>query len=223
MPRYDEIPVAIAQRLLGFDYMSEKPAEQEAAADREYPSEEINKLSAEARRLIRDLEPYWPRHTVADAFGEQPTAGESEKKGGDKADAMPPWVEKAEDFVAIQAIIFLSQHFILLRTMALSLVWVSVFLLLAATIYPFQPEQLILYLLLGLLGCVVGVVFWVLVRVNKNEIVGRITRSTPNRFELNGAFFQAAVRFIGPIAIIVAAQLSGRLRAIVEPLLEVIK
>jgi len=132
-------------------------------------------------------------------------------------------VEKAEDFVAIQVIIFLSQYFILMRTLALSIVWVAALLLLAATAYPFQPEELILYLIFGLLGAVMLGILWVLVQVNKNEIISRITQSTPNRFDFNWNFVQAAVTFIGPIALIVAAQLSGRLRTIVEPLMDLIK
>jgi len=82
---------------------------------------------------------------------------------------------------------------------------------------------LILYLLLGLLGAVVVAILWVFIRVNRSEIVSRITQSTPNKFEFNLRFVQAVVQFVGPIAIVTVAQLSGRLRAIVEPLLEVIR
>jgi hypothetical protein len=136
---------------------------------------------------------------------------------------MPSWVQKAEDFVAIQVIIFLSQYFILLRAMALSMVWVAVLLLLAATAYPFQPEELILYLILGLLAAVMVGVLFVLVRVNQNEMVSRITQSTPNKFEFNWSFARAALTFVGPILLVTAAQLSGRLRTVVEPLLNLLR
>ena len=225
MPKYEQIPKNIA-RLLSKEPLDSMPkgSANERGPDPDYPRDEINKFSKVAKHLIGNLEAYWPWHTVADAFGEQAKGiAETDKPGTEKAAFMPSWVEKAEDFVAIQAIIFLSQYFILLRTMALSMVWVSVLLLIAATEYPFQPEQLILYLLLGLLGAVVVAILWVFIRVNRSEIVSRITQSTPNKFEFNLRFVQAVVQFVGPIAIVTVAQLSGRLRAIVEPLLEVIR
>jgi hypothetical protein len=241
MPEYEHVPHMIAQRLEKhwFEFADEPVDEARRRhdasephrlldrpfmADREYPENEINRLGGEAQHLVRDLQVYWPWHTVADAFGKQATAAEvKEARERKKSEEVPTWVEKAEDFVAIQVIIFLSQFFILLRTMALSMVWVAVLLLMAATTYPFQPERLILYLLLGILGGITSAVLWVLIQINKNEIVSRITQSTPNRFELNWAFAQAALHFVGPIVIIVAAQLSGRLRSIVDPLLDVIR
>jgi hypothetical protein len=225
MPSYETSPHQIAERLSAdaFAFMPEAAVDPRAAPDKLYPTEQINKFSREAQTLIGNLQPYWPWHTVADAFGEQVMVAKTEKRGRDQAPAMPAWVEKAEDFVAIQAIIFLSQFFILLRTTALAMVWVVVMLLLAATAYVFQPEQFILYVLLGVLGAVVGVILWVLIRVNKNEMVSRITQSTPNRFEFNWSFGLAIIQLVGPIAIILAAHLSGRLRTIVEPLLGVLR
>ncbi|HMF17062.1 MAG TPA: hypothetical protein VKE98_07640 [Gemmataceae bacterium] len=221
MPTYDAVPEEIAKRLstASFDFM---PTAAAPEPDRPYPADQINNFSFEAQKLIGNLRPYWPWHTVADAFGEQVRAPEPEKKDRDDTSAMPAWVEKAEDFVAIQAIVFLSQYFILLRTTVLGMVWVAVMLLLAATAYVFQPERLILYLLLGLLSAVVGVILWVLIRVNKNEIISRITQSTPNRFELNWSFVLATVQFIGPIAIIAIAHFSGRLRTVIDPFLKVL-
>jgi hypothetical protein len=196
---------------------------QEGPTDREYPRDPINKQMAAARRVLVQLERYWPSHTLADAFGEQTGTTASDKEGDDKKATMPSWVQKAEDFIAIQVIMFLSQYFILLRTTAYCMVWVSVLLFLAATAYPFEPEELLLYLLLGLFGTVIVATLWILIRINKTEIVSRITRSTPNKFDLNWTFMQAALQLVGPIAILALAQISGRLRIIVEPLLEVIR
>ncbi len=81
-------------------------------------------------------------------------------------------------------------------------------------------EALILYLVLGLLIVVCGAVFWVFIQVNRNEIISRVTNSTPNKFDLNWPFVLAFLQFLGPIVIIVGAHLSGRLRTIVEPLLD---
>jgi hypothetical protein len=136
---------------------------------------------------------------------------------------MPGWVRTAEDFVAVQAIVYLSQFFIQLRYLAAGVVWPSVLLLLAASAYPFQPERLILEMILALMLAVAGSILWVLVRFNKNEILSRITRSTPNRFELNWQFVGNALLAIGPIALVLVARFSGRLRTLFEPLLEVMR
>jgi len=198
--------------------------DREGQVDGDYPAHRINRLTQQARSLVTDLQQYWPWHTVADAFGEPNTAAETEKKSnGEPSPSMPAWVEKAEDFVAIQAIIFLSQYFIQLRSMAFSMLWGALLLLMAATMYPFQPEPLILYLVLALLGVAAGSVLWVLVQVNKNEVISRITRSTPNKFDLNWTFIGAALQIVLPIAIIVAAQVSGRLRTILDPLLDMFR
>jgi hypothetical protein len=222
MPDYDAIPARIAKRLTvqDFDFMRADEKSRPKSADEEYPQQELKRLSENAQRLVEDLQPYWPWHGVDDAFGEQPSVEEDNTQPAEPKTPMPKWAEKAEDFIAIQAIIFISQFFFLLHTMALSMVWGAVMLLLAATTYPFQPEALILYLLLGLLILVCGAVFWVFVQVNRNEIISRITNSTPNKFELNWAFVVAVLQFLGPIVIIVGAHLSGRLRTIVEPLLD---
>jgi len=198
--------------------------DREGPVDGDYPAQRINRLTEQAQSLATDLQQYWPWHTVADAFGEQSTAGDTDKKtNGEPSARMPAWVEKAEDFVAIQAIIFLSQYFIQLRSLAFSMLWGALLLFMAATMYPFQPEALILYLVLALLGAAAGAVLWVLVQVNKNEVISRITRSTPNKFEMNWAFIGAALQIVLPIAIIVAAQVSGRLRTILDPLLNLFR
>jgi hypothetical protein len=129
----------------------------------------------------------------------------------------------AEDFVAIQAIVFVSQFFIQLRKLAAMVVCVSIILMLAATVYPFQPETLILYVFFALLLAVGGSIVWVMIHLNKNEIVSRITRSTPNKFELNWKFVSQLVWYLGPIMLVLIAQLSGRLRVLVEPLMNVIR
>jgi hypothetical protein len=195
----------------------------------EYPKGPLNHLSEWSRLLVRYLAERWPQHTVADAFGEQVQPSQKEKKTSEKEKenaeqpAMPDWVEKAEDVVAIQVITFLSQYFVLLRTMAQSMVIMSVLLFLAATLYPFEPELPILYSLLGLVLLVTVDILVVLVKVNRNEIVSRITQTTPHKFDLNWSFVVATLQVIAPTAIVVAAHMSGRLRTLLDPLIDMIR
>jgi hypothetical protein len=206
------------------------PKADDDSADEEYPGIDFSKLSEVARALILHLRRYWPWHTVVDAFGEQgeravvAEAQETDSAGKTHATyEMPAEAQMAEEFVAIQSIIFISQYFILLKWMALALVWGAFLLMLAATCYPFQPERLILYLLLMLLASACGAVLWVMVQVNKNEICSRIMRSAPNRFTPNWAFAWNVLQYFGPIVLITAAHLSGGLRTILEPLLDAIR
>lgn len=191
---------------------------------KEYPKAPLNRLSHVSRALVGTLARYWPRHSMADAFGESlPATSRENQAGAPGGEAMPAWVGTAEDFVAIQAIVFVSQFFIQLWALAKGLVWASVALVLAAAVYPFQPERQILALQFALLLTVSGVILWVLTRVNKDEIISRITRSTPNKFELSWDFVIRTMVLIGPIALVLLASVSGRLRSLIEPLLDMIR
>lgn len=218
MPSIEGCPARIAACL---DLPAAWPRLEGEPADREFPAQRFNVLSKTSRTLIAILADYWPRRPVREAFGEDPSA--EGKESDSSARKSPRWAELAEDFVAIQAIIFLSQFFIQLRMLAFGTVWTSVLLMLAATAYPFQPERLILYLLFGLLFAVSGAIVWVLIQVNKNEIVSRITRSTPNKFQLDWEFVHKILLYLGPILLVIGAQLSGRARVLVEPWLNVIR
>jgi hypothetical protein len=224
-PPIDTIKIDIEKALMG---------QTACHNDTEYPGEKIKKLNDIARLLIGRIASEWPNHAVEDAFG-QDGAGESgpgahaaapvdqgrAKNSG--AAALADIIRRAEDFIAIQAIIFLSQYMILLKTIAWSLICMSVALLLAATVYPFQPERMILMLVLVPIAAVGCAIFQTLVSYNKNEIISRATQSTPHRFDLTWGFVFNVVTFVGPLVLVVAAHLSGRLRSLVEPMLEGIR
>jgi hypothetical protein len=190
----------------------------------DYPGRQWSALSPVAQTLIGTLAAYWPDYTIPEAYGEQVPEVNGEKTAApSRKEGVPTWLEPAEDFVALHTTVFVSQFFIVLRLLAWGVVWPSVMLLLAASVYPFQPEQLILSLQLGLLFAVVASLVWVLVRIVKNEIVSRIMKSTPNKLELRWTFVATTLQYVGPIALIVIAQLSGGMRAIVEPLLNMVR
>src|SRR5207249_2920903 len=121
------------------------------AAAQEYPSKQFNTFSADARQFVRALANVWPHHPVSTAYGQDtpavvesqlqhsspnpsgqgaPDRGEKQP-GGEPGEGERIWVRTAEDFVAIQTIVFLSQFFIQLRYLALGIIWPSVLLLLA--------------------------------------------------------------------------------------------
>lgn len=185
-----------------------RPAQKDFAADEPFPMNAVDSLNAVSHKLTKALAGQWSKSHVPDAFGAETP---SDPKG---------WARLAEDFVAIQVIIFLSQFFIQLRYLAWSMVTVSLLLMLAATSYPFQPEQLLLYAMGVLLAVVCGALLWVIVDVNRDELCSRITRSTPNRLDLSWSFVLSTLQYIAPIVVVAVAQFSGRLRLLVVPLLE---
>ena len=95
----------------------------------------------------------------------------------------------------------------------------SVMLLTAVTAYQFQPERLMMYAGVGLAGTVAGLILWVLFRINRNELVSRVCRSTPGRFSLDSAFVQNVLWFVLPLVLVVGIQLAGRMRSVFEPVL----
>jgi hypothetical protein len=132
-------------------------------------------------------------------------------------------VELAEGVVAIQVVLYISQFFAELRNLIWSMLICSVLLLLAATSYPFHPERLILGLFLTLIGAVVAGILYVLVQMNWNELVSRITGTPPNRFTLDTGFVGSFFTYVVPILGIVTLQLTGTFRFLLEPILRVLK
>jgi len=156
---------------------------------------------------------------VDDAFGGG--TGRDEKKP--ESTAEPAWVALAESVAATQVVIYVSQFFVQLRNLVWAAVSTSSLLLLAATSYPFHPEKLLLIGLIALSGAGMAGVLYVLIEMNRDEVVSRVTKTTPGRFSLDSGFLGSFLTYIVPAAGVLAAQLSGSFRWLLEPLLRVMK
>jgi hypothetical protein len=233
----DVIPTAIATRLSRYKFdtlpdtstSSRESAEDSESGTRQY-DKSLKSLALEARRLTVQLSGYWHQYPASAAFGTEPggdsngggkdtTGGEAEKA----AAGTPNWVSRAEEFVAAIFVLYLARLAWRLRRLAYGLMITAVFATLAVTSYPFEPEALALYVsgFLTLLAAAgVGIV---LVSANRNPIISRITRTTPYRFNLTWAFVHNTFLLILAPGLFIAAQMSGRLRAVVGPLLDVIR
>ena len=180
-----------------------------ANGDPDIPGRQASKLSLAARELVLALLPAWNKKNVCEAYGSQPTSKDEPAQGPQAL---------AEQFIAVQAVFFVSQYFTQLRYFAYMGTFAAGCLLFALTDYHFEPESLVMLSGAGLVATVVSVVVWGLVQINKNEIVSRVTRTTPGRFSLDsGPLMMNAIRLAGPLLIIVMVQLSGRMRSVVEP------
>jgi hypothetical protein len=177
-------------------------------------------FSGVAERCLQALSPRWKTLSVDEAFG-----GDAAEDHRDKpaASPEPKWVALAEGLVATQAVIYVSQFFVQLRNLVTAVMACSTLLLLAATSYPFHPERLLLLCLLGLMGGGVVAVVYVLVEMNRDEVVSRMSRTTPGRLSLDGGLIGSFLTYVVPALGILAAQLSGSFRWLAEPILRVMK
>jgi hypothetical protein len=133
------------------------------------------------------------------------------------------WARLAEGLVATSVVVYVSQFFVQMRNLAWSATLCSSLLLIAGTSYPFRPERLLLYLLLGLVGAAVLAVLYVLVEINRNQLVSLITNTTPGRFTPDLGFVHSLVTYVGPALAVLVGQLSGAFRFVIEPILRVFK
>jgi hypothetical protein len=172
------------------------------------------KLSAASATCLAALAPRWKKLPVEDAYGE----------GKSKADdAEPAWVPLAENVVATQIIVYVSQFFAQLRGLVVAVMVCTSLLLLSATSYTFRPERLLLVCLLGLSIAGIASVIWVMFEMNKDEVVSRILKTTPGKLSLDSGFVGSFLTYVVPTVGILAAQLSGSFRWILEPILHVMK
>jgi len=178
-----------------------------------------DRLSQVAGVCLTVLAPRGKWLAVDDAFGGG--LGKDEKK--DPAPTEPEWVSLAESVAATQVVIYLSQFFVQLRNLVWAAVVTSSLLLLAATSYPFHPEKLLLVGLIALSAAGMAGVLYVLIEMNRDEVVSRVTKTTPGKFSLDSGFLGSFFTYIVPAAGVLAAQLSGSFRWILEPLLRVMK
>jgi hypothetical protein len=198
------------------------------------------RLSETAQKCLLVLHNLWPIHSMDEAFGGAPqeeksgAAAPPQEKPGTAAPFLSPpegdpvreWVHWAEDFVAAWVVRYLSQFFAQLRNLLTSLTVGSLLLILAAVSYPFRLQSLLLVVLTALTGAVAVFIVVFLVQVNRNELISRIKRSTPNRFTPDLGFFQGATAYVLPIVgglMVWFPFFASGLRSLFEPLLHVIR
>jgi hypothetical protein len=197
---------------------------------------------------------HWKSLSLEEGFGRQPqegdaSTGKGEKDGGPAAslplsvsafvvgnmvtahctgtpsDAAVDWLAKAEDFVAMVIARYLSQFFVHLRNLLGAVTLGVILLLLTVMLYPFHPQSLLLAYGGVLLAAVVGVIVYIFVMINRDEVMSNLAGSTPNRFTPDSTFFREMCQFVLPAVAILVVQfsvVSSSIRWLLEPLLRVI-
>lgn len=180
-----------------------------------------------AEQCLTVLDCLWPAQSLAGAFG---APADTDKKtpfylGLPEDDPIRQWAMAAEDFVAAEILRYLSQFTAQLRTLLTSLTIGSLLLVLAATVYPFFPQRQLLLGLTLLVGLVAAAIGAFLVQINRDELISRVTRSTPNRFTPDFTFFQGAATYVLPILAAMTFQfpfVTSTLRSLLDPLLHIV-
>ena len=102
------------------------------------------------------------------------------------------WLRTAEELAAVQVVEYLAWVFRHLRNMAVFLVLSLLLTIALLASYPFQPESLVKTLFMIILMLTVGAILLVMVQMNRDEVLSRITKTDPGRvtwdrtFVLNG-------------------------------------
>ena len=191
-----------------------------------------------ARHCLRVLRHFWPAYTMEEAFGRPHPADASGGETGGRSERPTPlflslpegnpireWIIAAQDFAAMEVIRYLSQFIVQLRNLLNSLTVGSLLLILAAAVYPFYPQHQLLLMLTVLGGTTAAFIVAFLVQLNRDELVSRITRSTPNRFTPDLTFLHGTVAYVLPIVGGLMLQfpfLTSALRSLFDPLFHIL-
>lgn len=136
------------------------------------------------------------------------------------------WLARVQDFVALEVTFYLSQFFVQLRNLALFLSFAPFLFLLAVTSYPFQPQRLWVLLAVLLIGLVTLSVIWIVIQIERNELVSRILKTTPNQISFRWGFISHLFLYAIPLLGILGAMssdMSDLMHSWMDPLLQLLK
>jgi hypothetical protein len=191
-------------------------AEQEKTAAEPHPAEEKSSgpdmLTDSARACLIVLQHVWRDTDLQAAANKDP--------------AIRLWLTRATDFAALETTAYLSQFFVHLRNLAVFLSLAPLLMLLAATSYPFQPQRMLLLLSVALIALATATVISIVIQIERNELVSRILKTTPNQLNFHWGFLSHLVLYIVPLLGILAAMssdVSNLIHSWVDPLLRLMK
>jgi len=212
------------------------PTSADVAARYSYIDELLGGASHACLRVM--VRRYWSRFSVAEAFpdpvGGEPAAKQEQARlyparfdsvadplGNGRWQAIQNWLCLAEDFIAIEVVAYLSRFFVQLKFLARCLVWGPLLAILAIVSYPFHPQRLLLLVAGFFIVAVAAAGIWVFIRIEKNEVVSRILKTTPNRLNFSWEFIRSVTLALVPLLGLLAAassDLSNLLHTLLDPL-----
>jgi hypothetical protein len=144
----------------------------------------------------------------------------------DKTSRIRLWLRHVQEFVALEVMIYLSQFSVQMRNLALPLSLLPLLMLFAVTSYPFQPQRLWLLLSVTLIVLVTLTVIFIVIRVERNELMSRIARTTPHQVNFHWTFLSHMLVYALPLLGVIVAlssDLSNLAHAWIDPLIQAMK
>jgi hypothetical protein len=109
------------------------------------------------------------------------------------------WVRMAEDLVALQIVRWFAPALSQLLPIMQYLVIGSLLLLLALTSYPFDHQGWMMIVIITIILFVVAVISIVLVGVNRDELISRVSDAAPGRLSADSGLIHLALTTIAPL------------------------
>jgi hypothetical protein len=183
-------------------------------------SETWNRLRNAALGCLELLEVYWETLPPAAAFvepgsEESKKAGSSKEEKSDEEPASPAsglskpardWLRSAEDLLALQVVCAISRCTIPLSNLVIYLSVAPLLLLLTVSTYPVQPQRFLQVCYWVLLVAVLLGVIWVFVGRERDELLSRVSGTTPNAVTFDREFLGGVMALVTPIVALVLAQ-----------------
>ncbi len=210
------------------------PDPHEPSEDKEYRRHSghrwlTRRLEGYAQTFLRELPGEWQAQTVEEAFGD----GRQKEKTGKEGPPAPlaaagpepraglrePSFRENEDYVAAFVVLYLANYFYQLRMLAYAMTTAAPLLLFAAASYSFQPHHPRLVPFLGILLAVAAGTAYVLFGINKDGLISRINRSTPDRITPDVGLITSMMAYVVPLVALAVLQILDLFRVVVEPIL----
>ena len=136
------------------------------------------------------------------------------------------WLQLAEDYVLISLIFHLRRFAPPLRKLASFLMTSPVILLLAITVYPFQPQRMLTMLIWILVLGAASLSIWIFIQIDRDPFVSRVSNTTPNAVNFDVSFISSLMPLMVPVLgliLTVFPDLLFFMRSVLEPVARAIK
>lgn len=186
--------------------------------------------------VIQILKHFWDgRPLKGDLSGKPPVSGGSELHTTNTADlymktlpdSLHLWLRLAEDFIAVQVVAYIDRLFPHLRNALLFSTLGMLVMLLSISTYPFQPEHFLLMLVWFMIFTIAGLTFFVLIQMNRDEVLSRVAKSEPGKLSWDRRFMAQILVYVAvPVVSLLAAQFPAVQRSVffwLEPALKILK
>jgi hypothetical protein len=180
----------------GLDTTFTRALEKEPRTHRDATRALAAEYARRATLLVGVLRRVWDRRMGDPA----PTPGKARTPGDE-------WIDVAQEFVAISVVLSVAYKCEQLRNLGVFVLSSALLVLLANTSYSFQPQQLFTMLAATTVVGAIGILLWVFIQMERDELLNRAGGTSGGRMTLDGPFVAKIVTMVGlPLATLIASQ-----------------